>query len=375
MEKLSLATHTLFADLQQKCDDATFLEQYPESGSFTTQTHKDRKYYYYNGYRSGGGDGAGKRKYSKYVGPADDPEIAKRVMDFHHIKASYRERRRLVSALVSMGMNRADSFSGDLVEMLWKAGAFRLRAVLVGTTAFRTYSGLLGVKLKDAHVSTEDVDIAQFHSISMAVKDSIPTILEVLKEIDPTFGEVPHRSDGRATCTFVNDRGFKLEFLTPNSSKAEYGDKPARMPALGGASAQPLRFMDFLIHQPVSSVLLHKAGIPVRVPAPERYAVHKLIVAADRRKTGTSLAKSRKDVAQAGFIIEAFREISRLEDIGYAWMEAWERGHGWQSRLKEGASRLESIPSELLKNAILKACREDGCDPALFGATGVGPKP
>lgn len=54
------------------------------------------------------------------------------------------------------------------------------------------------------------------------------------------------------------------------------------MPALGGASADPLRFLDFLIYEPVRAVLLHKSGISVIVPAPERYAVHKLIVASRR---------------------------------------------------------------------------------------------
>ncbi len=38
------------------------------------------------------------------------------------------------------------------------------------------------------------------------------------------------------------------------------------MPSLGGAVAEPLRFLDFLIHEPVRAVLLYKGGIPVLVP-------------------------------------------------------------------------------------------------------------
>ncbi len=54
--------------------------------------------------------------------------------------------------------------------------------------------------------------------------------------------------------------------------------------------------MDFLIREPVRSVLLYKGGIPVPVPAPERYGVHKLIVAAVRK---SGQMKTAKDIAQA----------------------------------------------------------------------------
>ncbi|WP_428843158.1 GSU2403 family nucleotidyltransferase fold protein [Sinorhizobium terangae] len=50
------------------------------------------------------------------------------------------------------------------------------------------------------------------------------------------------------------------------------------MPALGGASAQPLRFMDFLIRESVRTVFLYGAGCHGAGPRPVRYAVHKLIV-------------------------------------------------------------------------------------------------
>ncbi len=65
------------------------------------------------------------------------------------------------------------------------------------------------------------------------------------------------------------------------------------------ASAQPLRYLDFLNHQPVRSALLHRAGVAVLVPAPERFAVHKLIVSELRRADRESAAKARKDREQA----------------------------------------------------------------------------
>jgi len=54
---------------------------------------------------------------------------------------------------------------------------------------------------------------------------------------------------------------FQVEFLTPNRGPDDHEGKPVRMPALGGAAALPLRFLDFLIYQPIRAVLLHGAGV------------------------------------------------------------------------------------------------------------------
>lgn len=105
------------------------------------------------------------------------------------------------------------------------------------------------------------------------------------------------------------------------------------MPALGGASAEPLRFLDFLIRNPVRTVILHEAGIPVTVPAPERYAVHKLIVA-DRRHE-SSRSKVDKDVGQASVLIHVMSERRAL-NLAEAWQEDWERGSGWTKTLVRG---------------------------------------
>src|SRR4051794_14640533 len=98
MEALSLAQHTLFADLQQRCLDALFDAQLPENGSFTRRVQNGRAYWYYLGYEPAAGSAEG-RRYSKYVGPADDPAVARRVEAFRDAKAGFRERRDLVRAL------------------------------------------------------------------------------------------------------------------------------------------------------------------------------------------------------------------------------------------------------------------------------------
>lgn len=366
MDRISLAHQTLFAELQQQCLDAAFDEQFPENGSFVTKTQKGKKYWYYEGYRTTSGGKTEARKYSKYVGPHDDPDIAKRVENFQRSKTGYRERRSLVTSLRDIGLPTPPVLVGDVVEALWKAGIFRRRGVLVGTLAYQTYAGLLGVRLPSTPIMTGDVDFAQFHAVSVLVDDTMPPMLETLRSVDKTFREKPHL-EGGATTAYVNDTGFSVEFLTPNRGSDDYADRPAKMPALGGASAQALRYLDFLIRKPVQSVLLHKGGVAVTVPAPERYAVHKLIVANLRQHDNAGYAKARKDAVQAGLLIEALALNSRDADLGFAWMEAWERGPQWQENLAAGRKRLAAEQRSLLQSSINEACKLENKSASDYG--------
>jgi hypothetical protein len=366
MERIPLAHQTLYAELQQQALHAGFDDQFPENGSFVTKTRKGRKYWYYEGYETTSGGVTEARKYSKYVGPQDDPEIAGRVETFGRTKASFRERRALVMSLRDAGLPTPRALVGDVVEAFWKAGLFRLRGVLVGTLAYQTYAGLLGVRLPAAAVMTGDVDLAQSHSVSMLVEDTIPPVLETLQAVDKTFRERPHLGKGAAPA-YVNDSNFSVEFLTPNRGGDEHAGAPARMPALGGASAQPLRYLDFLIANPVRAVLLHKGGVLVTVPAPERFAVHKLIVTVLRKDDPNDLIKARKDALQAGLLIEALALNSRQADLGFTWMEAWERGPRWRANLAEGCKRLGSEQADLLHAAVEEACRHENKRPTGYG--------
>lgn len=350
---LSIQHQTMFAELVQKCLDASFDADFPENGSFTLKTRNGRGYWYYNGYDAG--EAQPRKRRQRYAGPDDDIAVSSRVDAFRTIKDNYQARLALVRSLRSAGLPIAERLIGDAVEALWKAGVFRMRCVLVGTTAFQTYSGLLGVRLANTITATEDIDIAQYHSLSVAVEDSVEPPVEALTAIDPTFHAVPHQSDPRASTRIVNGANFAVEFLTPNDSSNDYMGRPAAMPALGGMSAEPLRFLDYLIRDAVWSVVLHKGGIPVRVPLPERYAIHKLIVSVRRRQDARSFAKAGKDTAQAEALIMSMVDTRRSEEIGLAWIEAWQRGPHWQDALRSGRARLGESAQAGLTEAIRQA--------------------
>lgn len=363
MRELDLTVATIYTQLLQQGLDAEFEADFPENGSFTARTIKGRRYWYYNGY-----DKLTGLKHQKYVGPADNPDISVRVEQFQSLKSDFRTRRQLVSALRGAGAAAPEPFIGDVVNVLRQAGVFRLRCVLVGTVAYQCYGPMLGVILRPE--MTKDADFAQYHSVSVGIgeDEQLAPLAESLRGMDPTFREVSHRSDPARTVAFVNKDGFQVEFLTPNRSKAEYQDHATAMPSLGNhMGAQPLRYLDYLIRDPVRAVLLHGAGVPVTVPRPERYAVHKLIVAIQRRSDGEYGAKRDKDISQTGELVEAMHAKRRWLDLAEAWIEAWERGPAWREALGKGRAMLPDRERGLLADCMARAGREMDMDPSEYG--------
>lgn len=368
MKTIDLMYRTVFAELVQRSLDAAFETEFSTAGNFVRVPVKGRDYWYFEETQP--------KKSRKYVGPADDPEIAKRVEDFQRIKDDLRSRRKLVSTLTrEAGLTAPERFTGDIVEALAGAGIFRLRGVLVGTVAFQTYAGLLGVKLPGTSLQTGDADFAQHYSISAEVEDSLPPIMEILQGVDPTFRAVPHRSDPARVTQFENSARYKVEFLTTNRGSDDFADHASQMPALGGASAQPLRFLDFLIHEPVRTVLLHRSGVPVIVPAPERYAIHKLIVASRRQSDANGVAKREKDVYQASLLIEALRETRRHDDLGYALEEAWNRGPAWREAIERGLRLLPDKRRQAAESTLRKALASVDVELEGFTENNILPTP
>jgi hypothetical protein len=336
MKQIDLMFRTMVAELQQRTFDAQWSADFPPTGRFVSVKVDSRSYWYFDQ-----PDGKGGQK-RRYVGPADDSEITTRVEAFRGEKDDYQNRRKIVAALTrEAGLIAPDRFTGTVVEALASAGLFRLRGVLVGTVAFQCYAAHLGIRLPMAAILTGDADLAQDYAISSEVEDSIPPIVALLQSIDPSFRAVPHVSGSPRSNAFRNSTGYRVEFLTTNRGSEDYADQPAQMPALGGASAEPLRYMDFLIRDPVRTILLHGAGVSVVVPDPSRFAVHKLIVAGRRQDDAGGRAKKEKDLRQAGMLFEALQETGAGRDLADALYEAWGRGPSWRSAITAGVDAVQ----------------------------------
>lgn len=338
MKQIDLMFRTMVAELQQRTFEDDWSEDFPPTGRFVPVKINDRTYFYFDQ-----PDGKGGQK-RRYVGPADDEEITRRVSEQRGQKTDYKGRRKLVSTLTrEAGLTVPDRQTGEVVEALARAGLFRLRGILVGTIAFQSYAAYLGIRLPLAAILTGDADLAQDYAISAEVGDSLPPILDLLKEVDPTFRAIPHISGSPRSHAFRNSDGYRVEFLTTNRGSEDYSGEPASMPALGGASAEPLRFLDFLIRDPVRSILLHNAGVSVVVPDPARYAVHKLIIAGRRQKDAGGRAKSEKDLRQAGMLFEVLPKTGGGNSLAAALEEGWGRGPSWKTALLEAA---DAMPKE-----------------------------
>ena len=346
MRRIDITYRTMFAELAQRSLDGQFQADFPLEGRFVTVPVKGRDYWYFD-LPTPEGD---KRR---YVGPHSDEEITARVNAHKEIKDDLRERRRMVGTLLRYGgMQGPDDFAGDITKALADAGLFRLRAVLIGSVAFGCYAGLLGVRLPSTAMQTGDADFAQDFAISSEVGDSLPPVLQILQSIDKTFRAVPHQADKAKVVAYVNSKGYRVEFLTGNRGSDQHTGKPSPMPALGGASAENLRFLDYLIYEPVRTVLLHREGVSVIVPAPERYSVHKLIVASKRLTDALGRAKRDKDLLQASLLFESLLETRQGDVLADAYREAWERGKAWQEGIISGLAMMPDNGKAALATAM-----------------------
>ena len=80
-----------------------------------------------------------------------------------------------------------------------------------------------------------------------------------------------------------------------------------------------------------------------------------------------SADKAKTDINQAGTLIQAFDAVKRGSDLGFAWMEAWERGSRWRRRLGVGALRLSDGTFAMLSKGVAEAAKLDGKSPDDYG--------
>jgi hypothetical protein len=95
-------------------------------------------------------------------------------------------------------------------------------------------------------------------------------------------------------------------------------------------SAVALSFQELPVEDTMDSVALYGSGVLVRVPSPLKFAVHKLIVAQQRRQAQT--AKKQKDLSQAQELIDIYLETDE-DALLDALDDARERGRAWRSAI------------------------------------------
>ncbi|MEK6806380.1 MAG: nucleotidyltransferase domain-containing protein [Pseudomonadota bacterium] len=298
-------------------------------GNFQKRAVSGRDYWYFH-FRQGS------RYVQHYVGP-DEPRV-RALVESKRAAPKISSVAALASGYAGYGGTTLPSKHLRLLIKANEYGFFRAGGILVGTHCFAGYANLLGVQWISGD-KTMDIDLAvPGKNLSIAVPDAPKTNLhDALSTFESGFLPIP-TAKGRAGATYVlkGEADFQVDFLT---TFGRGRDEPIEVPQLA-VTAQPLKFLDYLLEHPTQLVVLDPSGryCLVTVPSPARYAIHKLIVHGERPQRAR--VKALKDLLQAATLIDYFQTENPAE-LKQAWTDALGRGPNWRTRLKKGVAELK----------------------------------
>jgi hypothetical protein len=223
-----------------------------------------------------------------------------------------------------------DTVSGRVLKALADSGVFHLDGVLLDTHAFLVLGNLLGVHWDHAAMRTQDIDIGGTETMSVGLPDLKADVPQALEGLEMGFVPVPPFNPRDPSTSFrVRGNPVRVDALTPERRPGKER-RTVFIPRFN-VSAQPLRFLDFLISEPVRGAVVDGGGVLVNVPQPARFALHKLMVARERELTAQT--KVANDLAQAAQLLEVLMD-ERPGDLSLAWEALERRGTGWVKRVR-----------------------------------------
>lgn len=340
--ELSLSTQTAYAQLLDAALGADLARSVADlSGSFSAKTVKGRRYWYFQ-YT----EPAGKLR-QVYVGP--DTEPVQRLMARKEGASAAQSLGPLARSALALGCTAVLPRHYRVIRRLADYGFFHAGGLLIGTHAFLAYGNMLGLRW-GGQERTQDIDFADAgKSLSLLLPGNIQVKTdEAIASLDMGFLPAAGLS-GKAGGTYLvpAEPDFRLDFLTPLHRR---GDEPYVHPQLN-ITLQPLPFMEFSLEGLAQAVVFSSEGaVLLNVPAPERFALHKLLVYGER--SGAFRAKSNKDLAQAACLLAYLAEYRR-EVLEEALQDLLSRGKGWVSRFRQGTLALRKAYPALAANEVL----------------------
>ena len=237
-------------------------------------------------------DGDGKKR-ERYVGGPSEDDPAKAAAEA--LRTRIRDLKALVPSLRLLGregFSVVDPRTYATVATLHNHGIFSAGGMLIGSHAYGILLNRLGARA--AAYATEDIDIARREALALEIPPA-EGLLGILRASGIEFVEVP-RLARDAPSTSFKQRGrsqFHVDLLVPSPNES-FPVVP--VPELK-AHATGLPYLNYLLEEAQTGVLMAREGCcTVRLPLPERFAIHKLLVS--RLRVGRG-GKSDKDVLQA----------------------------------------------------------------------------
>jgi hypothetical protein len=201
------------------------------------------------------------------------------------------------SRLRLLGYQRIERKPAAVLAALFNHGLFEAGLVLVGAHAYGALLNDLGVIA--AAYRTQDIDLARAQPLEIA----LPPFDELLAESGLEFVPVPGMPSRRPSTSYKipGREALAVDLLVPGGTAGGI----AAVDELG-THAQTIPLLDFLVADAVDSIVLSpNQVIPVKLPAAERFALHKLY---SSQRRGSQRDKTRKDLEQAALLVAVLEE-------------------------------------------------------------------
>ena len=336
---LSMVAQTAYGELQDQLRIQSIDRLRTLPGAFHRQMQKGRPYIYY-GYRDI--DGIGRMV---YVGP-EDQRVLELIKKHQELKSSDLPEsiKKLAKSAEVLGCTGTLTKHFRVINRLEQYGFFGAGSILIGTHAFLAMGNMLGVKWSSSNL-TMDVDFAHAgKNVSIALAANVKiSVHDALNSLEMGLLPITEFS-GKTGAQYRNpkDPELRLDFVTPKTRSGG----PVVLSEMGLA-LECLKFMEYSLVDTRQAVLVSKEGACiVNILAPERYAVHKLIVYGERPIS--ERVKANKDLGQAAAIFKVLFDNGNVDLIRGAWSDAASRGPGWLRRLNQGKEALLKRYPELL---------------------------
>lgn len=270
-------------------------------GTLKQRTQSGKKYWVREYIRVDG------KKTDDYLGPvsaADKTSIEKLQSEIELAKA-------LASGSANLrlfGYQRIERKPAAVLEVLFNRGLIQAGLVLVGSHAYGALLNELGINAPA--YKTQDVDVARAQPLAIALPEGFD-FQALLNETGMTFVPVPGMPSHKPSASFKLPGADTLavDLLVPGRKTSDVIPvKELR------TYAQAIPLLDFLIEDDIQAVALSpNQVIPIRIPSPERFTLHKLFSSQSRRGDRD---KIRKDVEQAAVLAAAVEDETpgRLRD-------------------------------------------------------------
>jgi hypothetical protein len=307
------------------------------AGSFNRKVVKGIDYWYYQFTDAGGG-----KLRQIFIG-RDDERIRALVERSRERDTAAVEL--LAKSAVALGCAPATPSHFRVVRRLNEIGFFQAGGVLVGTHAFLAIGNELGVSWGSL-AQTMDPDFAH---AGTNVQLALPSDLRIdtrgaVERLEAGLLPVPGLRPGDKTATFTSrvDKQLRVDFLTPMRGGREDVFEHKAL----GVNLQPLPFLEFVLEDVHQAAVLSALGaVVVNVPDAARFALHKLLVFAERRRHDPS--KALKDLRQAAALLEVLARF-REDDVLDLWhRDLRTRGPGWVKRADAALKPLAGLLPEL----------------------------